>query len=96
MLSLQCGFVNAFVPSSDRSDDDLLVSLSRALVRHDAVWILGNLRLSGHQHEGGRILRLVHVVIGVVCFRYVVGFGVAWFMRRAFVHADVLPILLGE
>ena len=23
------------------------------------VWILGNLRLSGHQHEGGRILTLV-------------------------------------
>ena len=38
---LQCGFVNAFVPSSDRSDYDLLVSLSRGLsVRHDAVWKL--------------------------------------------------------
>ena len=57
MLWLQCGSVNAFVPSSDRSDDDLLcVSESRALVHHDAVWILGNLRLSGRQHEGGRIL----------------------------------------
>ena len=52
--------------------------------------------MSGHQHEGGRILRLVDVVIGVVCFRYVVGFAVAWFVRRAFVHADVLPVLLGE
>ena len=58
--------------------------------------MLGNLRLSGHQHEGGRILRLVDVVIGVVCFRYVVDFAVAWFVRRAFVHADVLPVLLGE
>ena len=32
MLWLQCGSVNAFVPSSDRSDDDLLVSLSRGLL----------------------------------------------------------------
>ena len=30
-----------------------------APVRHDAVWIFGNLRLSGHQHEGGRILTFV-------------------------------------
>ena len=90
-------FCQCFAPSSDRNDDDLLcVSESRAPARRDAVWILGNLRLSGHQHEGGRILRLVDVVIGVVCFRYVVGFAVAWFMRRASVHADVFPILLGE
>ena len=59
-------FCQCFAPSSDRSDDDLLVSLSLALVRHDAVWILGNLRLSGHQHEGGRILRLVDVVNDVL------------------------------
>ena len=63
MLWLQCGFVNAFVPSTDRSDDDLLcVSESRASARHDAVWILGNLRLSGRQHEGGCILISVGTV----------------------------------
>ena len=71
MLWWQCGFVNAFVPSSDRSDDDLFcVSESRASVHHDAVWMLGNLRLSGVQNEGG----LVGVMICVVYFRYVVGF----------------------
>ena len=32
MLWFQCGYVNAFVPSTDRSDDDLLVSLSRGLL----------------------------------------------------------------
>ena len=47
-------FCQCFAPSSDRCDDDLLVSESRASVRHDAVWKLGNLRLSGHQHKGGR------------------------------------------
>ena len=41
--------------------------MSRASVRHDAVWILCNLRLSGHQHEGGRILRLVDDVNDMCC-----------------------------
>ena len=69
---------------------------------------MGNLRLSGHQHEGGRILGLVDVMICVVCFRYVVGFVggvfsdmflemvVIYSMRRASIHAQVLPISRGK
>ena len=88
-------FCQCFAPSSDRCDDDLLVSESRASVRHDAVWKLGNLRLSGQQHKGGRKFLLV----GTVNDRYVLlvfGFTVACSTRRASMHADVLPRLLRD
>ena len=73
------------------------VSESRASARHDAVWILGNLRLSGHQHEGGRILTLVDDVNDVCwLFRVSRWFAVVCSMRRASMHANVLPISFGE
>ena len=43
------------------------VSESWALVRHDAVWILGNLRLSGHQHVGWRCDRCC---LFLICRRF--------------------------
>ena len=96
MLWLQCGSVNAFTPSSDRSDDDLLVSLSGGLLSVMTQFgNLGNLRLSGHQLKGGRIFLLV----GTVNDRYVLlvfGFTVACSTRRASMHADVLPRLLRD
>ena len=68
--------------------------MSRASVRHDAVWKLGNLRLSCHQHVGGCILISVGTVNEYVLIVFSMSSVSQWRvqMRRASVP-NVLPRL---